>query len=60
MAQTKKKTAMKTKKKMAAGQGMRRQNKTQTEEQSSNMFFVISMSVLATSLLIADLLMIVS
>ena len=62
MAQAKKKTATKTNKKSAsrAKTGSRqntRTNKRQQQEQGSNMFFVISMSMLAAVLLFADLLM---
>lgn len=62
MAQAKKKTATKTNKKSASRTktGSRqntRTNKKQQQEQGSNMFFVISMSMLAAVLLFADLLM---
>lgn len=62
MAQAKKKTSTKTAKK-ATRTTTRKSGKTMRYEryergQKSNMFFVISMSVLAATLLFADLLMI--
>lgn len=60
MAQAKKKTATKTKKSTAQRKtGSRANSRTakKQQEQKSNMFFVVSMSVLAASLLFANLLM---
>jgi len=59
MAQAKKKTATKTTKKTVARKSGTRAN-TRTakkQEAKSNMFFVISMSMLAATLLFANLLM---
>ena len=64
MAQAKRKTATKTAKKKTTTArrttGARTQKQTQMQEQGSNMFFVISMSVLAATLLFANLLMMVA
>lgn len=65
MAQAKKKTTQKTTKKAGAQRktGSRtntRTTKKKTQEQSPNMFFVISMSVLAATLLFANLLMMIA
>ena len=63
MAQAKRKTATKTAKKTTAVRrttGTRTRNQKQMQEQGSNMFFVISMSVLAATLLFANLLMMVA
>lgn len=62
MAQAKKKTAMKTAKKKTTT-AARRTTGTRTykkDQGQSNMFFVISMSVLAATLLFANLLMMVA
>lgn len=69
MAQAKKKTSTKTAKR-ATGTGTRKNCKKCSKKgmryeryergQKSNMFFVISMSVLAATLLFADILMIVA
>ena len=59
MAQAKKKTATRTKKataKRAAGSRANTQARRQAQDQS-NMFFVISMSVLAATLFIANFMM---
>ena len=61
MAQAKKKTATKTAKK-TTGSGCKSCKKTCTrtkkqQAQKSNMFFVVSMSVLAATLLFADLML---
>lgn len=68
MAQAKKKTATKTAKKaqIKAKTGSKTNTRTakkgqqQQQKQGSNMFFVISMSVLAATLLFANLMMIVA
>ncbi|MBQ3453156.1 hypothetical protein IJG28_03130 [Candidatus Saccharibacteria bacterium] len=59
MAQAKKKTATKTTKKTAARKSGTRANTRTAKKQEtrSNMFFVISMSMLAATLLFANLLM---
>ena len=59
MAQAKRKQATKTTKKMATRKaGSKANSRTnKKQEKSSNMFFVISMSFLAASLLFANLLM---
>lgn len=69
MAQAKKKTSTKTAKR-SGGAGTKKcckscskrsaQKDCRKQSQQSNMFFVISMSVLAASLLFADILMIVA
>ena len=58
MAQTKKKTATKS---ACKGAGAKTHKKAcgKQEQKASNMFFVISMSVLAATLLFADLIMII-
>ena len=58
MAQAKKKTATKTTKKSPARKtGSRGNTRTaKKQEQKSNMFFVVSMSMLAATLLFANLL----
>lgn len=63
MAQAKKKTATKTAKKMqvcpkAKSCSAKKCQQKQKQQQNSNMFFVISMSVLAATLLFANLMMI--
>ena len=61
MAQTKKKTATRTAKKTACRRATGARANTCTarkqKQQGSNMFFVISMTVLAATLLFADMLM---
>lgn len=58
MAQTKKKTATRTAKKCTATKKANcKKCQANKSDRTSNMFFVISMSVLATTLLFADLLM---
>ncbi|MBR2741602.1 hypothetical protein IKD98_02505 [Candidatus Saccharibacteria bacterium] len=62
MAQAKRKTATKTAKKttMARRTTGTRTRKQEQQQGQSNMFFVISMSVLAATLLFANLLMMVA
>ena len=64
MAQAKKKTATKTAKKTQARPKAKscpaKKSQRQQQKQGSNMFFVISMSVLAATLLFANLMMIVA
>ena len=57
MAQAKKKTATRTAKKTARTTTKKVASKNTKQQQGSNMFFVISMTVLAATLLFADLLM---
>ena len=60
MAQAKRKTATKTKKTVKRQQSGSKSNtrtSKQAQEQQSNMFFVVSMSFLAATLLFANLLM---
>lgn len=62
MAQAKRKTATRTTKKSPARRtGARANTRTaKKQEQQSNMFFVVSMSMLAATLLFANLLMMVA
>lgn len=62
MAQAKRKTATRTTKKVQHRKtGVRANTRTaKKQEQKSNMFFVISMSFLAATLLFANLVMIIS
>ena len=64
MAQAKRKTATKTAKTMKKATTARRSTGTRARKQDqqgqSNMFFVVSMSVLAATLLFANLLMMVA
>ena len=60
MAQAKRKTATKTKKTVKRQQSGSKSNtrtSKQAQEQKSNMFFVVSMSFLAATLLFSNLLM---
>lgn len=62
MAQAKKKTATRTTKKVVARKtgGKANTRTAKAKQQNSNMFFVITMTALAVTLLFADMLMILA